>query len=123
MIMRLALSAFLIAHGVAHVVGFAVPWRLVKTSDVPYRTTLLAGTIDVGDAGARAVGVIWLLAALAFALIGSAVLAGWNVRLPLFVALGFSLGLCVLGWPDARIGVVVNAALLGLLFVSGNLAS
>lgn len=123
MIMRLALSAFLIAHGVAHVVGFAVPWRLMETPDLPYRTTLLAGTIDVGDAGARAVGILWLLAALAFVLIGSTLLAGWNVRVALFLALGFSLGLCVLGWPDARTGVVVNAALLGLLFVSGSLAS
>lgn len=118
MMMRFALAAFLIAHGVAHVVGFAVPWRLVSASDVPYRTTLLAGTIDVGDVGARAVGVIWLLAAVAFVLLGTAVLAGWRVHSPLFIVLGLSLVLCALGWPDTRIGAVVNIVLLALLLMT-----
>jgi hypothetical protein len=34
---------------------------------VPYRTTLLAGSIDVGVVGIRVVGVAWLLVAVAFA--------------------------------------------------------
>jgi hypothetical protein len=113
----MALSALLIAHGVAHLVGFAVPWRLISTPDVPYRTTLLGGAIDVGDAGARAVGILWLVAAAGFVLLGSAGIAGWSVRSPLYVALVLSLTLCVLGWPDARIGVWVNVMLLGVLLL------
>ena len=58
--MHFALSALLVAHGVAHLVGFAVPWKLVSTAEVPYRTTILGGMIDIGDTGARALGVVWL---------------------------------------------------------------
>ena len=54
--MRFALAALLIAHGVAHLVGFLVPWKLLSTAEVPYRTTVLGGLIEVGDAGARALG-------------------------------------------------------------------
>lgn len=112
---RFALAALLIAHGVAHIVGFVVPWRLVETPEVPYRTTVLAGMIDLGDAGIRAVGIIWLLTALGFVLLGSAVLAGFSVRAWMFALLVFSLVLCIAGWPDARIGVAVNVVLLGVL--------
>lgn len=115
---RFFLAALLIVHGVAHLVGFVVPWRLVASPDVPYRTTILAGTIDVGDAGVRALGIVWLMAALSFVLLGCALFAGFNVRAWVLVLLGSSLVLCVLGWPDARIGFIVNVVLLGVIFVS-----
>jgi hypothetical protein len=63
--MRFALAALLMAHGVAHLVGFVVPWRLVASQEVAYRTTILASAIDVGDAGIRMLGIVWLLAAAA----------------------------------------------------------
>jgi hypothetical protein len=115
--MRLALSALLIAHGVAHLVGFVVPWRLMATSDVPYRTTILAGAIEVGDVGVRALGVVWLAAALAFVVLGGALLAGFGVRSWMFAVLGLSLALCAAGWPDARIGVIVNVVVLAALLI------
>ena len=62
--MRVALAALLIVHGVAHLVGFVVPWKLVSTVEMPYRTTILGGMADVGDVGARTLGVIWLMAAI-----------------------------------------------------------
>ena len=113
--MRLALSVLLIAHGVAHIVGFVVPWKLMVSPEVPYRTTILAGTIDIGDSGVRIVGVFWLMAGLAFVLLGSALLAGMTVRAYLFAMLGVSLTLCAVGWPDARIGVVVNVVVIAIL--------
>jgi hypothetical protein len=56
--MRFALAALLMAHGVAHLVGFVVPWRLVASQEVAYRTTILASAIDVGDAGIRMLGIV-----------------------------------------------------------------
>ena len=111
--MRFALVALLIAHGVAHLVGFVVPWK---------RTTILGGATDVGDAGARALGVVWLVAALAFVLLAGAVLAGWNVRVWTFATLSLSIVLCVAGWPEARIGLVVNVVLLTVLLAMPDLA-
>lgn len=121
--MRLALSVLLIAHGVAHLVGFVVPWRLMAAPEMPYGTTILAGTVDIGDSGVRAVGVVWLIAAVAFVLLGSALLAGVSVRAWLFAILGLSLALCAVGWPDARIGVAINAVLLGVLLLMPQLGT
>jgi hypothetical protein len=121
--MRIALSIALIAHGVAHLVGFVVPWRLMATPEMPYGTTILAGAIDIGDSGVRALGVVWLIAAVVFVLLGGALLAGVSVRAWLFAIVGLSLALCVLGWPAARIGVAVNAALLGVLLLMPQLAT
>lgn len=120
--MRFALAALLIAHGVAHLVGFVVPWKLLSSAEVPYRTTILGGVTDVGDAGARALGVVWLVAALAFVLLAGAVLAGWNVRVWTFATLSLSIVLCVAGWPEARIGLVVNVVLLTVLLAMPDLA-
>jgi hypothetical protein len=90
--MRFALAALLMAHGVAHLVGFVVPWRLVASQEVAYRTTILASAIDVGDAGIRMLGIVWLLAAAAFVLIGCMLLSGVGVRAAMF----YSLSCCAL---------------------------
>ena len=110
--MRFALAALLIAHGVAHVVGFVVPWKLLSHAEVPYRTTILGGVIDVGDTGVRALGVVWLVAALAFVLVAVACSQDAACAHGCSPLLALSLALCVIGWPDARIGLVVNVVLL-----------
>jgi hypothetical protein len=119
--MRFVLAALLIAHGVAHLVGFLVPWKVVSIPEVPYRTTILGGVTDLGDAGARALGVVWLVAAVAFVLLAGALLAGWSVRLWIFAMLSMSIVLCIVGWPEARIGLVVNAVLLAALLAMPDL--
>jgi uncharacterized membrane protein YphA (DoxX/SURF4 family) len=110
--MRLLFGLLLIVHGVAHLVGFVVPWRLVTATDVPYRTTVLDGWVDVGDIGVRSVGVVWLLLALALVVVGIALLMGiWSYPVAMWVLVA-SLAVCVVGLPDARIGLVVNIVLL-----------
>jgi hypothetical protein len=86
---------------------------------MPYRTTLFAGSIDIGDRGIRAVGVLWLIAALAFAVCGLGVIlrAPWSLPLTAIVAV-CSVLLCVAGWPDSRIGVFVNLAVAAILLLS-----
>jgi hypothetical protein len=114
--MRFVLAFLLAAHGVAHLVGFISSWQLATLAELPYKTSVFSGRLDVGDAGIRMVGVLWLLAALAFLVAAFAVAAdtGWAIRFTRAVAIA-SLMLCVVGWPDARIGVVVNAGLVVLL--------
>jgi hypothetical protein len=116
--MRSVLAVLLVAHAVAHVVGFAVPWRLAILADVPYRTTIVNGLIDLGPAGIKAVGVIWLLVAVAFGTIGVAVLARTSWWYPVLLPLiGTSVVLCVLQWPDTRFGLLANGVILALLLV------
>ncbi len=114
--MRTALALFLLLHGLAHLPGFLVPWRLLVSEDLPYDTKLLGGRWDAGDAGIRLIGVLWLLQALTFAAVAWLVfrdVPDW----PLFVAVAAleSLVLSVLGWPASRVGVWVNVALLAAL--------
>jgi uncharacterized membrane protein YphA (DoxX/SURF4 family) len=110
--MRMLLGALFIVHGVAHFVGFVVPWKLISATDVPYRTTILAGRIDLGDAGIRAVGIVWLMLGLACIGIGTAWLTGRSFPPGAILVSLVSLVFCVIGWPDAKIGVVVNLLLL-----------
>jgi hypothetical protein len=110
------LALFVIAHGIAHLVGFAVPFGLVANPDLSERTTVLNGALDVGETGAKVIGVLWLALALGFFGAAAAILAGrwdpiWILRLA-----ALSLVFCVVGWPDARIGVAVNLAIIAALF-------
>lgn len=119
--MRIALVVLMALHGIAHLPGFMVPWRLLDSPEMPYETTLLAGRVEVGGGGIRAVGVLWLLAALAFVAAAFGVWAqrGWGMPLAVGCALA-SLVLCALAWPRSMIGVPVNAAILLWLLLASH---
>jgi hypothetical protein len=106
-------AAFLIAHGLAHLVGFVGSWRVASFGDVPYATTILGGTLEVGDVGIRIVGLLWVAAAIS--MIGAAV-AAWRGRSRVVAAVAaFSLGVCLIGLPAAMVGVVIDLAILTTL--------
>jgi len=111
--MRVLAGLILLAHGIAHIVGFVVPWRLSKT--IPYDTRILGGRADLGDAGAKVLGVVWLLLAIDFGLIawGAFTQAPWWGTGALITAC-VSLLLCIVGWPDARVGAFVNLAIIAV---------
>lgn len=120
--MRTALAVFLLLHGIAHLPGFAVAWRLSSPPELPYRTTLMAGIVDVGDTGIRVMGICWLFAALGFA--GSALLTLRNHPAwpPLTLGVStFSLMLGILAWPDSRIGVILDLMLIVVLVLVARL--
>jgi hypothetical protein len=110
---KYVVAAVLLAHGIAHLPGFAVPWRLMTSSELPYATTLLSGRWDVGDTGIRIVGIVWLMLAAVFVAVAAslAIGASWTVGLLISSALA-SFVLCALNWPQARIGLFVNLAVL-----------
>jgi hypothetical protein len=104
----------LFLHGLAHLVGFLGAFRL--SAKAPYPSSVLAGTLPVGEGAARALGTLWLLGALAFvaAAVGVAARSPWWPTLTV-AASSFSLLLCIVAWPEARIGVFANVAILMLL--------
>jgi hypothetical protein len=120
--MRTVLSAVLFVHGIAHIVGFVVPWKLITSPDVPYRTTVLTGSLDLGPAGVRLLGIVWLVVALLFIVLAVSVQqhAVWWYE-DAFVLVGVSLMLCLLGWPEARPGMIANAVIVGLMLVGRSL--
>ncbi len=117
--MRLAVAVILFGHGVAHLPGFLVAWQLATLRELPHRTTVLANSVAVGERGIRVVGVLWLIAALAFTAcsIGALGRASWWLPVALTAA-AFSIVLCILGWPDPRIGAFVNVAISLLLLLA-----
>ena len=118
--LRIAFAVFLALHGVAHLVGFAGSFQLGEFRGKPLDTTLLGGRIDVGRGGIRAMGVAWLLTAVAFVAVAGAVwadAAGWPTLTA--VVAGVSLVLSVLGWPAARVGVFLNLAILAGIALAG----
>lgn len=111
---QLLVALGLAAHGLIHLIGFVVPWRLATLPDYPYRTTVLNGTLQVGDAGVRLLGLGWLGLAVGFVVAAVGVAQGTPWALPLVAALALvSLGFCILGLPEAAAGIVVNVVILG----------
>ena len=115
--MRFILAALMALHGVAHLVGFAGAWQLAPAKEIPYKTTVLAGHVQLGDTGIRVMGILWLVAALVFiaAAVGAASDATWWIRVALVVTC-VSLAMTIVEWPEARIGLFVNLAILAALF-------
>jgi hypothetical protein len=112
--MRVFVALLFAVHGFAHLVGFAGAWNLSR--EIAHKTTILGGRFDAGDAGIRVIGLLWLVAALAFAAAGAAALA----RAPWWPAAAMgvtaaSLVLCAIEWPETRIGLAIDAALIAFL--------
>jgi len=120
--MRIALAVLMAVHGVAHLVGFAGAWRLAPDG-IPYKTTVLAGHVDLGDVGIRAVGVLWMGLAVGFAVAAAGAIGdrSWWQSLAVGVTIA-SLLMSATEWPEARIGVAINVLILGVLVAGRSLA-
>lgn len=112
--MRLVAALLLALHGMAHLVGFrAAFW---PAPGLPVRSSLFGGLLGVGYFGTRALGVLWLLLALGYLLSAVLFLArhpSWSA-----VTLGVtctSAMMCLLFWPEARIGLVIDVVLLAIV--------
>lgn len=114
--MRIVLGLLMIVHGIAHLVGFAGSFGLSR--DIPFKTTVLGGHVDVGLLGTRALGVLWLACALAFLGVGTGAIirTGWWQSYAIFVG-AISLALCLVELPAAKIGAVVDVVVLAAILV------
>ncbi len=113
---KIIAAIFLILHGLIHLFGFLVPWGIMETDDFQYKTTILAGKVDLGPTGIRIVGILWFVGAIGFVIagIGLWMVTPWWFTLLVAVTL-YSLVLCILGWPDSQFGVYINLVILGVL--------
>lgn len=111
--MRYAFALLLGLHGIAHLVGFLVPWGLVESENDGTRTTLMEGTIEVSATSIRMVAILWIPLALAFLAAATGLVAGaaWWYSATVFTAAA-SLVFCVIHLPEARIGLYVNGFIL-----------
>jgi hypothetical protein len=115
-IVNIVAASILVIHGLSHLPGFVGPWRL--SAKFPYKTTILAGRLDVGDVGAKVVGGLWLLLVIDFAVVAWAAYVGaaWWPLGALGAASG-SLLLCLVDWPEMSIGAVIDVALIVIIVI------
>jgi 2-hydroxy-6-oxonona-2,4-dienedioate hydrolase len=126
--MRIAFALVLVLHGIAHLVGFLSPWGLMPApaslaAPSPSPNTLLGGRLTLGETLARRFGVIWLVVAVAFAIVAIGFWRREPWSLPALVSVTVvSLALSTAWWPATRIGVLVNVAILLTLIAAAFLA-
>lgn len=108
------IAAVLLAlHGVIHLIGFVVPWHIAALEGFAYRTTAFNGAWEVGDAGVRLIGLVWLGLAIGFVVAGYGIWrrGPWAVGLTGVLAI-LSLIVCVVGLPETVAGLVINGVIL-----------
>jgi len=113
------LAVFAFLHGVCHLPRFAVSWQLLALPELPYRTSILGGRLDLGAGGLRAWGVLWLALAVAFGVyaLGVWTRASWWLRVtPILIAI--SAPCCLFALPEARPGLAANLVLLVLAYAA-----
>lgn len=109
--MYIAFGVLLVLHGFAHLVGFAGSWGL--SSNIVPQTHLLNGRIPLGLEAMRLIGILWavLAAAFVFAAVGVTRQESWWPTATIGVAFA-SLVMCVLGLPEAKLGVILNILII-----------
>ena len=110
-------AVVLALHGVAHTVGFIATFQLGDYAGKAVATTLLWGRLEIGLPATQAMGIGWLLLAVAFIACAALVWRGARHSIAILgVVTVASLVFSVLASPTASVGVGVNVAiLLGLV--------
>ncbi|MCA0457599.1 MAG: ABC transporter permease [Chloroflexi bacterium] len=110
------IAALLGIHGLIHLMGFFAYWPLLTLTDLPYKTALLGGALDLGAVGMRVYSVLWLAAALGFISTSLALVVGWKRWQPvLLVSVLISAAVTILDWSTAFRGTFIDLALLLIL--------
>jgi hypothetical protein len=111
-------AAVLVGHGLIHLLGVTAYLKIAELTDLPYKTTLLAGRLDIGDGGARVFGMLWILPAVGFMAAAAGLVMATSWWLPLLVTTTLtSAALSALDTPKALVGLVVNLTILAVLGV------
>jgi hypothetical protein len=117
-VLSIALGVIAGIHGLIHLLGFIAYWPLANIPELPYKTTLFGGRLDLGTAGTRAYSLLWLLAALGFVSAAIALLLGRSFWAPLMLSsVLLSLVICILDWQGAFRGALIDVVLLLILGV------
>ncbi len=111
-------AVILVLHGLVHLMGTTVYMKLGTIQNLPYKTTVLGGRVDLGEGGMRLFGALWAIAAAGFVVAGVGLMAGWPWWRPLLVVVTFfSLTLTVADWQAAFAGAIVNVIILAALWL------
>jgi len=103
-------------HGLVHLLGTVAYLRIAQIPELPYKTALLGGRLEVGDLGMALFGVAWGVVGVAFVALATASWTGWRgTRTWLAVTAAASLILTLVDLEVAVVGAVVDVAILTAL--------
>ncbi|MEZ5168381.1 MAG: hypothetical protein R2695_18600 [Acidimicrobiales bacterium] len=104
-----AVGFMLTLHGLVHLVGFILAWRIGR----PFRFSYDDVWPSAGSWPGRAVGLVWLLVAIALVVIGARMANRRDVPVAALVAaLVSSVLVCLTAVPAAIPGAVISAGVL-----------
>ena len=117
-VISIILAVFVGIHGLIHLMGFVAYWPLAKINELPYKTSLMAGKLELGAAGMRFYSLLWLLATLGFLAAAILLALGKPSWAPLMLAaVLLSMVVCILDWGAAFRGAWIDGFFLLVLFV------
>ena len=110
---RRGAAVFLALHGLIHLMGFVAAWQLATLPELAYRTTAFNGAVEIGDAGARVIGIAWLVGVALFFVAAWALWrnTAWALR-GAVVAAAVSAVTCAAWLPDAFLGLAVDVVII-----------
>ncbi len=121
-IMLIVATIVLFLHGLIHLMGTTAYLKLAVIEQLPYKTSVLGGRWDLGASGIAVYGVLWAVAAVGFVVAALAFWFGWAGWQPLLLGVTLlSLALTALDWDVAFAGVILNIAILALLWLGPRL--
>ncbi|MFH0735152.1 MAG: hypothetical protein V1773_11950 [bacterium] len=111
-------AALLLIHGIAHLVGFIVPWKIADLKDMPYSTKIFNKKIELGEVGIKIYGLIWLFLAVFFLVCVILIIYNGPIHKNIIISASvLSLFMSVLGIPDSKFGIVINVLIIVYLFI------
>lgn len=118
-IISAALAVFLIIHGLIHFIGFRVYAQAAQIAEMPFKTTFLNGSFNLGVPGTRVYGWFWLLPTLGFVLAGAGFFLHASWWQPALIAACLaSLVVTGLDWGNAFRGTLIDLLLLVVALLS-----
>ncbi|MFC3984516.1 hypothetical protein [Streptosporangium jomthongense] len=107
--LRIGGGAVLFVHGVIHIAGFLLLWRITEVGELTYGRMVP----DPGTAGGRLVGVVWLGAAALFCCAAVLLAVGRPAWAPtVLAATALSLPILLADLSQTGAGVVVDVVVL-----------
>lgn len=123
-ILTISAAIVLVLHGLVHLLGTAAYMKLAVIQQLPYKTTFFGGRWNLGASGTAVYGALWAVATIGFIAAALGLLAGWSWWRPVLVVVTvFSLILTGLDWGVAYAGVIVNSAILVILWLGPRIIS
>lgn len=117
-VLVIVLAVLVGIHGLIHLMGFAAYWPIAKINELPYKTSLLAGRLEIGAAGMRIYSLLWLLVTLFFIIAAVALALEKPIWAPLMLGGALlSIVVCILDWEAAFRGALIDGFFLLVLVV------